>query len=330
MNGAGAYFLTLCARGTDLVSRDNIIQRVKALQHKQRCGNVAPPTTPYAPSPGHIRTTPLMQVPDFTPLGRQSRPAFPLPVVEDAPFANLLQQHEGSKRKLPASLLAPRYSHLLEEAVAVSQLGTKVLEAPVKGTTQDPDVSVGKEEATPEPVSLASAHRPPTAPPTIGKRVKGFLSSYLPTLSKTGPRTMKQQSRKAGLPLPPPEVLEKPRGPVSTPVRPPLPKAIPPKELVQLNPAPQLPTKASMIPRVKKPQRLVELQPLPPQSPLKPIAVPRPRRSSGGSVKDLVRSFEDLEKHKVSGVKNGELKRVKSNADWKTTAGAGNRPGWRP
>jgi hypothetical protein len=84
-----------------------------------------------------------------------------------------------------------------------------------------------------------------------------------------------------------------------------------------------------MIPRVKKPQRLVELQPLPPHSPPKPIVVPRPRRSSG-SVKDLVRSFEDLEKYRGSSVRKGELKRVKSNADWKTAVGTGNRPGWRP
>jgi hypothetical protein len=328
---------------------------VKALQNKQRSGNVAPPTTPYTPSPASLvlgtNRAPLMEVPDFTPLGRrapppsQRRPVFPSLVIEDGPFANLPKQ-EGVARKLPASLLAPRYSHLLEEAVAVSQLGAKVPETSIAGVEKDPDVSVGEDAAVviisstpvddedaPPPLTTNETNNVPATPASIGKRVKGLLFSYLPTLSKTAPPALGKikRSHQAGLPLPPPEVLEKPRGPISTPVRQPLPKSKPPKELVHLNPAPQPQPRASMIPRSKKPQRLVKLQPLLPQSPLKPVA--RPRRSSGGSVKDLVRSFEDLEQHREvekAGVKKLELKRVKSNGDWRTVAGMASKPGWRP
>ncbi|KAJ7652237.1 hypothetical protein B0H17DRAFT_1101704 [Mycena rosella] len=58
---------------------------------------------------------------------------------------------------------------------------------------------------------------------------------------------------------------------------------------------------------------------------------PRPRTSSGGSVKDLVKNFEALE-----GARKGapEVKRVRSVGDFgkrngNGTAGAG-RPMWRP
>ena len=297
------------------------------------------------------RRVPSMEVPDFTPLGKlvpspgRRRPVSPSLVVNELPFTNLPKQPEGPVRTLPASLLAPRYSHLLEEAIAVSQLGAQVVETSVANVGKEVITSVHQETALANGSSTPADHqddspttndtnRLPATPATIGKRVKGFFFSYLPTLSKTAPpasRGIKQRQHGPGLPLPPPEVLEKPRGPISTPVRQPLPKPKPPKELVHLNPAPQPEPKASMLPPAKKPRRLVELQPLPPPtSPAKPVAVPRPRRSSGGSVKDLVQSFEDLERYRVekAGVKKIELKRVKSKSDWKSITG--NKPGWRP
>jgi len=321
--------------------RDNLYQRGRALQNKQRSGNVAPPTTPYTPSPrslmlGTTRPLPSMDVPDFTPLGKRGpppakqRPAFPLPVRENALFGGLAK--ERTERPFPASLLAPRYSHLLEEAVAISRQETEATtDSEVGDGTSDQErgaeMDVPSSDGDVPAIVNEVGHLPPP-PATIGKRVKGFLTSYLPLLAKAAPPNSGKAShhpRQVGLPLPPPDVLGKHRGPVVTPVRPPLPKPKHPKELVNLNPAPQPPPKTSMIPRAKKPQRLVELQPLPPVSPSKPIEVPRPRRSSSGSVKDLIRSFEDLE-----GAKKTELKRVKSNGDWKKTLTKGNKPTWRP
>ncbi|KAF8341879.1 hypothetical protein F5887DRAFT_975416 [Amanita rubescens] len=144
-----------------------------------------------------------------------------------------------------------------------------------------------------EPASPLSTP-PPATPATFGQRVKGLLFSYLPSMSKTAPIPSKklQPLNHPGLPLPPPDLLSKPRGPITTPARPPLPKAKHPKELVQLHPAPLPAPKTSLIPRLK-PQRLVHLNPITPPEARAPIPIAKPRNSTG-SVKDLVRSYEDL------------------------------------
>lgn len=161
--------------------------------------------------------------------------------------------------------------------------------------------------------------------PGISSRVKGFLFSYLPTLSKSTPpqKPDKPRLNQPGLPLPPPEVLEKARGPISTPIRPPLPKPIPPKEQVHLQHAPS--PKKSFLPRPPKPQRLIDLHPIPP--PVMPVLIQQNRRSSGGSVKDLVRSFEDLD---CEVVRKPEIKRVQSIGDWHRDSWTGHRPVWKP
>jgi hypothetical protein len=75
---------------------------------------------------------------------------------------------------------------------------------------------------------------------------------------------------------------------------------------------------------------MVELHPLPPPVE-KPVALPfvsRPRRSSGSSVKDLVRGFEEMEnKEKESSV----VKRVKSISEMRSKVGRADlRPRWKP
>ena len=341
------------------------MHRVKALQNKQRSGNAAPPTTPYTPSPGtfsvfgNYRTVPSLEVPQFTPLGRRAppparavkRPVLPPPVLENAPFGDLLpvETEKEPRKKIPMSLLAPRYSHLLEEAIAVSQMTTEADDKSPAVVEVDPDKDEDEEaevaNATmivesdvPSSSSSVPAPAPAPVPKSIGNCVKGFLTSYLPTLSKTAPAGPKkaghQVPRQPGLPLPPLDMLEKRRGPVETPVRVPLPKPKHPKEMVHLHPAPE--KKTTMIPRAKKPQRLVELQHVPPPEEEKVVVVSRPRRSSGASVKDLVKNFE--EKEMKEGEKRGELRRVKSIGEWRgkvtgVGADAGTRqskPTWRP
>jgi hypothetical protein len=161
--------------------------------------------------------------------------------------------------------------------------------------------------------------------PGISNRVKGFFFSYLPTLSKSiQPQKQKRLlSNQPGLPFPPPEVLEKARRPISTPIRPPLPKAIPLKEQVHLQHAPS--PKKSVPPPPSKPQRLVALQPIPLPVPIVPMPIQRNRRSSGGSVKDLVRSFEKLESEVP---KKPEIKRVRSIRNCNEPKG--DRPTWKP
>lgn len=340
------------------ISRENLLQRVKALQNKQRSGNVAPPTTPYTPSPGtynvfgNNRRVSSMEVPEFTPLARRApplmrtqmkRPVLPPPVTDNSPFGYLEPETVFKKQNMPMSLLAPRYSHLLDEAILVSQTGTDLVDKPAVEVEEKIDVEadanvsslMDDSDAAEEDAELAdvttilledeilSLAPAPVVPATIGKRVKGFLFSYLPTMSKMVPPSGgAKKTGQPGLPLPPLDVLGKPRGPIETPVRPPQPKPKHPKEIVQLNPAPKLSAKATMIPRVKKPQRLVELQhvPLPEQCAPKVEVLPRPRRSSGASVKDLVRNFEE----KGKDTEAGKLTRAKS-----VVAGRSSKPSWR-
>jgi len=352
--------------------RDNLVERARALQRKQRSGHVARPSTPFTPfstsrsiaSPflladplGGKMRAPRVEVPDFTPLvgrramphPRKSRPVLPSPIVHDAPFSNLPvnveKERMSTTKRLPPTLLAPRYSHLLEEAIAISREG----ELPAAFTPQSGgeessftsesdsrsfehsqgDSSNEREEDTSMILATSVTIRPPVQEQpktTVGNRVKGFLFSYLPTLSKPPsslPSRKLQLLRQPGLPLPPPDILEKPRGPVTTPARPALPRVQAPKELVNLNPAPPLP---SALPRPKaKPQRMVELHPLQPpiEKPVAPPFVSRPRRSSGNSVKDLVKGFEEMEKSTV--------KRVKSTSEMRPKLGRTDlRPRWKP
>ncbi|TFK18687.1 hypothetical protein FA15DRAFT_760509 [Coprinopsis marcescibilis] len=323
--------------------REPLLQRVKALQKKQRAGKVAPPSTPRSPSEtssssslGGRHRTPSMEVPDFTPLGRRAMPprkpraSLPEPVSDKSPFSNL----PSSKPRLPATLLAPRYSHLLDEAISVnsevSHLAEKLDSSPDNSmtdegtsmTNEEPSMTIEEPSMTVEELSITidSPVRLPVAPktPSFGKRLKGALFSYLPTLSRTAPAGSKSRRvAQPGLPLPPLEILEKPRGPIETPVRQAIPKAPHPKELVELHPAPQKP---SMLRRPKQlPQRLVDLQHVSP--PPEPAPVHRPRRSSSGSVKDLIKNFEELKEQPNSRPQSslGHPKKL-----------AASRPAWKP
>ncbi|RXW11804.1 hypothetical protein EST38_g14051 [Candolleomyces aberdarensis] len=350
-------FVTM-AGGDDVVyaygsswTRDLLQQRVRALQKKQRSGNVAPPTTPIVArsvsprlSLGGKKRRASMEVPDFTPLGRRappprkSRPSLPQPVTENAPFSTLAR-----RKSIPATLLAPRYSHLLHEARAISgevadmsmqqdtqggdteEQPLEPAELPTAEPLVDDETSVEfpTVESTPQP-SESRDLRYQTPGTTFGKKLKGIFFSYLPTLSKTAPPPgRKPAGAQRGLPLPPPEVLNKSRGPVETPERPPLPKVPHPKELVELHPAP-LP-KPSMIPRPKQPQRLVQLNPVQPPPP-PPGVIPRPRRSSGSSVKDLVKSFEEMKDREEQERPPSSL----GKAAGMRSLGKVSKPSWKP
>lgn len=319
------------------ICSNSLLTRARALQKKQRSGNVPPPT-PGRQSPSSSR---LSIIPDFTPITRHRphppalRPKLPLPVT-DSPFESL-----ASKRpKVHASLLAPRYSHLLEEAIAISRdqpepeantsISTAEPEALTADVTADPTVITDDhhDDSHADDSSTSIEQEAPVAVDSgISKRVKGFFFSYLPTLSKSAlPKKLeKSRSSQPGLPLPPPEVLGKARGPISTPIRPPPPKVIPPKEQVHLQHAP--PPKKSAIPRPSKPQRLVELNPTPLPPTPDPVPIRRNRRSSGGSVKDLVKNFEHLENEAV---RKPEIKRIRSIGDLNERARDNNKPVWKP
>lgn len=324
------FILQLC--------RESLLTRTRALQKKQRSGNVALPT-PGRQSPSLSR---LSVVPDFTPVTRR-RPHPPSlrPKLPPAFIGSSSENHPSDRPKVHGSLLAPRYSHLLEEAIAIGQdqsqtepepdVSVEFVNAEVSAAMIQPVLSAGETPLDSSLVSDESAvnieqdRSPVASSPGISKRVKGFFFSYLPTLSKTMPhqKSEKLRSSQPGLPLPPPEVLGKARGPISTPVRPPAPRPIPPKEQVHLQHAPS--PKKSTLPRPSKPQRLIALNPTPVPLPAE-VPIQRNRRSSGGSVKDLVRSFEVRDSDVV---KMPEIKRVRSNGAWDKECRKGNKPAWR-
>ncbi|KIK63033.1 hypothetical protein GYMLUDRAFT_41334 [Collybiopsis luxurians FD-317 M1] len=322
-------------------SRESLRARAKAIQNKQRAGHVAPPTTPFTPRTVSKSREPRptsMEVPSITPFGRRPFPparkpvVLPSPAGPDAPFSNIPEDlvEQPRRRKVPATLLAPRYSHLLDEAIAVSRDFPST--EPSVESMQDDDDSLDEVSVSTlivEPSSNdTSVSTSETSPPR--KSGLGRLFSYLPSFSKTpGPSTRKPSSEsKRGLPLPPAEILEKPRGPVTTPARPPVPKSKAPKDLVSLNHQP-IPEKKSMIPR-REPKRMKELRKvgLPEERERQQVeeAVVRPRRSSGSSVKDLINSFEANDRRASLESSNRSLTKAKSIGDLKNNG----KPTWRP
>jgi hypothetical protein len=312
--------------------REDILKRAKALQKKQRSGQGAPPTPTLRFS--SVSSTPT--VPDFTPV----HPARRQGVSSLQPKLSAPSFLAPTTQRLPPSLLAPRYSHLLEEAKSLSKqdsLGPRTPSEPPAPSTLTTDdrpvdnvISHMKQEESEQEIPLS---------PSVGKRVKGFLFSYLPTLkTKTPAQKKTHQPACPGLPLPPPELLEKPRGPIITPQPKPAPRPTHPKELIHLQHAPT-PSLIPTLPRI--PKRLVDLRPVSPPPPVAsaPIQIPEGRRSSGGSVKDLVSSFEDMERSREIEAHALEIRRKKSaarlaaearNATMTTTTRTSSgRPAWK-
>lgn len=222
--------------------------------------------------------------------------------------------------RVPAPLLAPRYSHLLEEAVAI---GSPPMSKPaVPQPEAQPSDPVTPKITQPSDRLLPS--------PSVGNRLKGFLTSYLPKFSRPAEHRPSQIPR-MGLPLPPRDVLEKPRGPVATPARRPPPKITHPRDQITLHSAPAPP---SGIPRPVKvpPRRLVDLQHVSPPPDEPRSEVPRPRRSSSGSVKDLIQSFEILENQQVEDARRSStgLRRVNSLGSSTGSSDFRVAPRWRP
>ncbi|KAI9444205.1 hypothetical protein H4582DRAFT_2190730 [Lactarius indigo] len=277
--------------------RPDLLKRAKALQRKQRAGEGAPPTPTLRVSSVSSSTS---TVPDFTPIHPARRQGIDSTFPRLAAPAFLGQ----TTPRLPASLMAPRYSHLLEEAKSLSK--------------QD-----GARSSPPE-VELTQVEVPST--PSVGSRMKGFLFSYLPTLKKAATQKSREPAR-PGLPLPPPEMVDKARGPVITPQPKPVPRPAHPKELVHLQHAP-LP---SRIPTLSQaPKRLVELRPVsPPPATSAPIQIPDGRRSSSGSVKDLVHSFEEMERSREIEERALQLRRQKSAGRLAAGGTGSSKPAWK-
>ncbi|KAK1215472.1 hypothetical protein PQX77_021906 [Marasmius sp. AFHP31] len=346
-HGRGKFPLRFCniPRLIGFWTRDNIRTRAGAIWKKQRSGKVAPPTpagttrrsrlslatnstpifsTPSAPPTRTISDTPSW-TPGLTPLPK--RYTLPPAIGSEAPFSSI-------KMPRTKALMAPRYGYLLEEAEKVSRgdasstpLGHSADEVSDEEIEQDEvenSLEISRDsddslEDEDEDESSASTQQPQG----LGGRMKGIIFSYLPALSKTSQPSSRKPARprQAGLPLPPPDVLSKQRGPIATPARPAVPRGPAPKDLVTLNHQ-DLPPETKIPRRKEKPKRLVELKNV-----LPPVEPEIRRNTTGagglrrkGSVKDLVKGFEELERSSSSMSMRNEKVKAKEPA----------RPAWRP
>lgn len=291
----------------------DILRRAEVLQNKQRSGKVAPPT----PTSQQTFSTALGSSESNTRLQHS--------------LDHTRNSHERSRTLCDVSDLN-QYLYSPTRQVAI-QHPHSCKEAPQEASNElasalySPTVSTDSSALTSGPISR-SMSATKSESPSLAARVKGFLFSYMPTSASMPPvkRTVPQH---LSLPPPPREFFEKPRPPISTPQPKPAPRAILPKDLVQLHSVPL--TKPTMIPRAsKRPQRLVELHPPPPLD-RSPATLRRARRSSGGSVKDLIQTFEELKETSAATLSFSGVRRVRNCGN---QIGDGEacrkRPIWRP
>jgi hypothetical protein len=303
------------------------------LQKKQRSGKIAPPT-PVLGGRSAFSPFAAFEVPDFTPAASRSR----------SPVAPAYRFSE--KPKLAPTLYAPRYSHLMEEAVAYTPYTPEVPGVSVSG-----DISMDESDDYHIPASVEPGPSAPTdsAPPqSLGGRMKNYLFSYLRSPKPASKFLSKPDSKlSTGLPLPPKEFLERPRPVQYTPAKGPAPRDLHPRDIIELHPVSPPPTRSpTPDPFANVSLRPVSPPPTPPPAPLR-RTLTRTRTSSGASVRDLVRAFEEMEERSNSMIMREEearqsvLRRTKSHSDIRGRMGVGNlasaaaaigsnRAVWRP
>ncbi|KAF8531334.1 hypothetical protein JB92DRAFT_100010 [Gautieria morchelliformis] len=172
-----------------------------------------------------------------------------------------------------------------------------------------------------------------SVPASATKRVLSYLGSLVGRSTPAPHLSLKPRFN--ALPLPPPEMHQVVRGPINTPAKKPIPKSQAPRDLVQLTET-QVPVKQPQFPKPKSAKEMVNLNHVePPRSVQRtrtvsgPIIIPgRARKDSGGSVKDLIKTFEAVQKNTEE-----EVKRSNSRLAVRKVASVGNlntRPIWKP
>ncbi|KIP09797.1 hypothetical protein PHLGIDRAFT_34290 [Phlebiopsis gigantea 11061_1 CR5-6] len=315
-------------------SRENLLKRARALQRKQMSANQAPPRQMLDTSAmcswtsAHQYSTLLS--PNTSILKDLDSPQ-PAPAASTTSSSTDSNQTSGFtsasvSNTIPTSSAGDvQYSQLLEDAKA-EERGDAVCAS-----------SIGVEDSPFQPSanrSFVSPLLPGRAAHSLASKVKGLIFSYLPRSPKTAPAKQKPAPAANGpiLPVPPPEIFKQPRPPITTPAPKRSEKSAAPKDLVQLNrvPAP----KPSMIPRpTQQPRRWVQLNPVPSRPSSSAVfnpAAPRERRDSGASVKDLVKTFETMQKTQTT-ERELELRRQRGVKHWaEARAAKSSKATWRP
>lgn len=151
------------------------------------------------------------------------------------------------------------------------------------------------------------------------------VSAPIPRYSTSNVNTTSKHNLNV-LPLPLPEMRQVVRGPINTPAKKPVPRGQHPRDLVRLVET-QLPAKPVQFPKGQSAKDLVNLNHIePPRSVRRPRSVSGPifipgrnRKDSGGSVKDLVKSFEAVHKSTAE-----EIMKSSSRLGVRKTASVGN------
>lgn len=321
-------------------THEKLLNRVRALCKRQRSGNGAPPTpdvsSRFSTPTRFLSPTPSMIVPDFTPMGAgrisKAEPASPLsrkahlPPPASEPFF----RSASLQPSLPS-----RQSHLRQDVT------TAVLETPPRQSVSlfgfaTPRVQQSDGDSDDESVALevenlltprtAAQFRSQTEPGSAVKRSLSYINSWLkPGMFAPNEEKRRNEQQLPGLPVPPSDVLDRPRGPVETPAPRPAEKIIPPKDQVTLQ---QAPPPCPLPAPHRKPRRLVDLQHVPtPES--KPAAQSKQQKlSRRSSVKDLVLGFETMESQvRAVPPRVAELRKMGSMESMKAK---GKKPAWKP
>lgn len=326
---------------SDFSYREKLMARAKALCKRQRAGYGAPPTPDVSArfaTPSRFSTmspAPSMIVPEFTPASMERTRLFDFGSVSRK--ARLPPPSSDSFFKAPSTLPA-RHSRLRQDVTSTDLETPKPSRAldlfgfatPSRNDRQQrqddsDDESVAQEvDAMLTPIAASRVRK--SRPDSAVKRSLSYIGSWLKPDMYKSEKEERQGSQLPGLPVPPSDVLSKPRGPVETPAPKAAPKPIPPKELVSLEHVP--PPQPTKIPRRQRPQRLVDLNHVPTPQPKEEMKRIASRRSSTSSVKDLIKEFEEKEKGKVQAVppRVAELRRQASVGSLK---GKG-KPAWKP
>ena len=324
--------------------------RAKALCKRQRAGNGAPPTpdvsTRFA-TPSRFSTlsptSSSMIVPDFTPAfagrtrlfdtGSVSRKAILPPPSSDSFFKvpTWPARHSRLRQDVTSDVLespeTPRASQALNLfGFATPSRSVQYQQWQQQREDDSDDESIAQEvDAMLTPITASRIRQ--SRPESAVKRSLNYISSWLkPDMFKSEKEGLKGP-RLPGLPVPPEDLVSKPRGPVETPAPKAAPKPVPHKDLVDLEHVPP-PEPISRIPRPQKPRRLVDLNHVPTPQPKEERKKTLSRRSS---VKDLIKEFEEKEKDsgKVPALappRVAELRRMGSVNSLKGKE----KPSWKP
>ncbi|OCB84190.1 hypothetical protein A7U60_g8866 [Sanghuangporus baumii] len=321
---------------------EKLTVRTKALCKRQRSGNGAPPTPDVSArfsTPSRFATlspTPSMIVPDFTPAfagrtrlfdsGSVSRKAMLPPPSSESFFkvpSTLPARHSRLRQDVTSDVLeTPKPSRALD----LFGFATPSRNVQYQQQRQDDsdDESIAQEvDAMLTPITASRVRQ--SRPESAVKRSLSYISSWLKPDMYATKKEEPKEPQFPGLPVPPEDLLSKPRGPVETPAPKAAPKPVPHKDLVSLEHVP--PPQPTRIPRAQRPRRLVDLNHVP--TPQPKDGAKKKTISRRSSVKDLIKEFEEKEKVKGPALAPPRVAELRRQGSVNSLKGK-EKPTWRP